>query len=108
MAALENATGKAARIFGKPEPGIFRAVLDDLGLPAASVAMVGDDPETDLAAARAVAMPTILVETGKFRHRQRERDETAETGGADLVVESVADLPGILLPDGPTGGAGGD
>ncbi len=45
----------------KPDPAIFRAALHALGLPAESVALVGDDPDKDLAGARAVGLHAIDV-----------------------------------------------
>lgn len=43
----------------KPDPGIFRAALEALGLEAAACACVGDDPERDLAPARRLGMTAI-------------------------------------------------
>jgi putative hydrolase of the HAD superfamily len=46
----------------KPHPTIFQAVLDRLGVPAESAAMVGDSPEDDLEGARALGMTAFLVD----------------------------------------------
>jgi putative hydrolase of the HAD superfamily len=43
----------------KPDPAIFRAALDVLGCTAGEAACVGDDPEKDLAGARALGMRAI-------------------------------------------------
>jgi HAD superfamily hydrolase (TIGR01549 family) len=53
-----------SRLHGKTKPHetIFRAILDRLGVPAAAAAMVGDDPEDDVAGARAVGMQAWLVD----------------------------------------------
>lgn len=88
VAALEFASGKAATVVGKPEESFFRAALRELGLEAGEVAMVGDDPESDVGGARRMGIKGIQVKTGKHR----PGDET----GADLVIESVADLPEAL------------
>lgn len=45
----------------KPDRRIFEAALAALDLPAGCVAMVGDDPEKDLAGARAVGMWTLDI-----------------------------------------------
>jgi ribonucleotide monophosphatase NagD (HAD superfamily) len=47
--------------------------------------MVGDDVEADVAGARAAGLKGILVRTGKYR-------AGTEEGGADLVLDSFAEL----------------
>lgn len=53
---LPSTTGAA-----KPDPGIFRAAIAALGLPPDRCVYVGDHPEQDLAAARAVGMRAVDV-----------------------------------------------
>lgn len=86
VAALEYASGKRAIVVGKPERSFFRLALEDLGLEAGEVAMVGDDVEADVAGARVAGLRGFLVRTGKYLPGQ-------EDGGADLVLESFATLP---------------
>jgi HAD superfamily hydrolase (TIGR01458 family) len=88
VAALEYASSTRATMVGKPEEAFFRLALDDLELEPGVLAMVGDDPEADMAGARAAGLRGIAVRTGKFR----DGDEA----DADLVVESVAELPAAL------------
>lgn len=88
VAALEYASGKQATVVGKPEEAFFRMALDDLGMEPGEVAMVGDDPVSDVAGARAAGLRGIAVRTGKYR----DGDEA----DADLVVGSVAELPAAL------------
>jgi len=45
----------------KPERAIFDAAVTRLGLPREQIALVGDDPEQDLAAARAAGLRAIDV-----------------------------------------------
>jgi putative hydrolase of the HAD superfamily len=45
----------------KPEPEIFRAALGSLGVEASRAVFVGDDPERDLAGARAAGLRAIDV-----------------------------------------------
>ena len=92
-AALEYATGREALCVGKPSPAFFAAAIGSLGVPAARVAMVGDDIETDIGGALRYGLLSILVRTGKFR------EEILAGSGItpDLVIGSVADLPDILL-----------
>jgi ribonucleotide monophosphatase NagD (HAD superfamily) len=62
-------------------------VIADLGLPAARIAMVGDDIRSDVQAAMTVGMRGVLVRTGKFR------DADLEQGiEPDLVLGSVNDV----------------
>jgi HAD superfamily hydrolase (TIGR01458 family) len=88
VAALEYASGVSATVVGKPEESFFRLAVEDLGLGAREVAMVGDDAEADVAGAQAAGLRGVQVKTGKYR--------PGEEGQPDLVLESVADLPGAL------------
>jgi HAD superfamily hydrolase (TIGR01458 family) len=87
VAALEYASGKNASVVGKPERDFFRLALEYLGLEAHEVAMVGDDAEADVMGARRAGLVGIQVRTGKWQ---------ADVDGADLVVDSIADLPGVV------------
>lgn len=92
IAGLEEATGSRATICGKPAPDYFEAALEMLGVPAARVAMVGDDVVNDVLGAQAMGMTGVLVRTGKFRRADLER-----SGGVpDHVIDSIADLPALL------------
>lgn len=46
----------------KPDPSIFQAVLDRLGVHPEEAAMVGDSPEDDVEGARALGMQAFLVD----------------------------------------------
>ncbi len=89
VAALEYASAKTATVVGKPEKSFFRLALEDSNLEAHEVAMVGDDPESDVAGAKHAGLKGVQVRTGKY-------DAEAETGRADLVLESFAELPEVL------------
>ncbi len=89
VAALEYASGKEAVVVGKPEQSFFRIALEDMGLGAHEVAMVGDDAETDVAGAKRAGLSGIQVRTGKWR-------PGSDVGEADLVLDSVAALPRAL------------
>lgn len=75
VAGLEFALGRRAVVTGKPSPVVFRQALAELRgdvnvsggprLRAGDVAMVGDDPRADVAAARRIGLRGILVLTGK-------------------------------------------
>jgi len=89
VAALEYASRKRAVVVGKPEESFFRIALEDMGLEANAVAVVGDDGEADVAGAKRAGLSGIQVRTGKWR-------PGGDVGEADLVLDSVADLPMAL------------
>jgi HAD superfamily hydrolase (TIGR01458 family) len=89
VAGLEYATGKPAKMVGKPSEAFFRAALKRLGLPPQQVAIVGDDIDSDIGGAQALGMAGILVKTGKYRRDYAERSAVKP----DLQLRSFADLP---------------
>jgi 4-nitrophenyl phosphatase len=64
VAALQAATDREPRVFGKPSPGIYLYTLPRLGVPADVIGAVGDRPETDILGAQRAGMRTIGVLTG--------------------------------------------
>jgi len=91
-AALEYASGKPARLAGKPAPEFYSWALSELGAPASEAAMVGDDLESDVAGAQRAGMAGILVRTGKFLAEEL----AASDAKPDALLDSVADLPALL------------
>ncbi len=98
VAGLEFALGRRAVVCGKPSPVVFRQAVAELRsdlaksggarLRSRDVAMVGDDPRADIAAARRAGLRGFLVLTGKVT-----ADEAAASGVvADAVVPSLAGL----------------
>jgi HAD superfamily hydrolase (TIGR01458 family) len=90
--ALEFATGRTAMIVGKPSKTFFELALDDMGLRADQVAMIGDDILTDIGGARSMGMQGILVRTGKYRK------EALDNAGIkpSFIIASIAQLQDIL------------
>jgi phospholysine phosphohistidine inorganic pyrophosphate phosphatase len=88
VAGLEYATGKAARVAGKPSPEFFQSAVRSLGLAPEVVAMVGDDLWSDVQGAQGAGLQGWLVRTGKFR----EAILTESGIHPDRVLESVAAL----------------
>ena len=88
VVALEFATGRRALTLGKPSPVVFRqavaGLVADLGerLPRSAFAMVGDDPQADVAAAQRVGLRGILVLTGKTSREDVERASSARIAQA--------------------------
>lgn len=90
-ALLEYACGIQARVLGKPSREFFARCLADLGMDPQDVAVVGDDPASDVAGARAVGAYAVQVRTGKGSLPHPERGE-GQLPAADLTIDSVADL----------------
>ncbi len=92
VAGLEEATGKTATVCGKPAEAYFSSALEQIDVPAARAAMVGDDVVNDVLGAQAAGLAGVLVRTGKFRAADLEREERRP----DVVLDSIADLPNLL------------
>jgi HAD superfamily hydrolase (TIGR01458 family) len=93
VAAFEYATGREATLVGKPSRPMFEAAARSMGLALSDVAMVGDDLQADIAGAQAIGIQGIMVRTGKFRAEELESSEVRP----DLVVDSIATLPNLLV-----------
>jgi len=101
---LEQALGRRAVICGKPSPVVFREAVNELRseiagsgrarLRAADVAMVGDDPEADVAAARRVGLRGILVLSGKVDAPPPAGRTLAPDAVAPTFAAVIAALPG--------------
>lgn len=90
VAGLEYATGREAVIAGKPSSLFYAAALASLGNPTpGDVAMVGDDPWSDVAGAQLAGMQGWFVASGKA--------DAAMVASAGITPErslgSVAELP---------------
>jgi HAD superfamily hydrolase (TIGR01458 family) len=88
---LEYATGATARVLGKPSPEFFTAPLDALGRGPDTALVVGDDLAADIGGGRSVGAATVLVRSGKG-----DRPRSGAEAEPDAVVDSVAELPGLL------------
>ncbi len=64
VAAIRAASGTEPLVIGKPEPAIFEAIMERAGVTAAETVAIGDNPETDIVAARRAGIRAILVLTG--------------------------------------------
>lgn len=74
----------------KPDPLPLQACLAELGATAEEAVMIGDS-SADVGAARAAGVAIILVPDGYT-------GDSAESLGADFVVDSVADIPTHIPP----------
>jgi len=66
VAPFAAATGQQPVIIGKPEPLLYRMALERLDCAPENCLMIGDRPDTDIAGAARLGMPTALVRTGRF------------------------------------------
>jgi HAD superfamily hydrolase (TIGR01450 family) len=89
QAFLEASGGKAAACVSKPNAFIFQMALDLLGASAETTLMIGDTPETDIKGARAMGMPSALVETGNPTDGAADYSPTVQ-------VEDLAELQALL------------
>lgn len=90
--ALEFATGKTALVFGKPSPDFFLAAVQDMQLLPQECAMVGDDIETDVDAAKKAGLYGILVQTGKFQATDLEKNYKI-----DKIIKDFNAIEAFLL-----------
>lgn len=93
VVALEYAARVEATLVGKPAPEFFRLAAGILGLPISRLAVVGDDPESDVRGARAARITAIQVETGKFDPGVAAASAPEEPHHR---IPSIADLPALL------------
>ena len=85
--ALEHASGVKAIVMGKPAQTFFDAAIDQLGINAKDVVMIGDDIVGDIKGAQDSGLKGWLVKTGKFREKDMEMNIKP-----DKVLTSVAEL----------------
>ena len=64
VAALRVASGVEPLVIGKPEPAMFQAILEATGVPADQALVIGDNPDSDVLAARRAGIRSLLVLTG--------------------------------------------
>lgn len=64
IAALRAASGVEPLVIGKPEPGIFLAILERAGIEPQEALAIGDNPDSDIVAAHRAGIGSILVLTG--------------------------------------------
>ena len=92
VTALEYATGQEATLAGKPSTMFFQGAAESMGVDLFNLAVVGDDPGTDMAGAHACDAVAILVKTGRFQGGAL----AASMPRPDLILDSVATLPAAL------------
>jgi phosphoglycolate phosphatase len=79
---------------GRPEPFLIQKAMADLGVADTAAVISAGDTAADIESARRAGVTSIGVLTG---HLTREDFQAL---GADLVLDSVADLPSHAILDG--------
>lgn len=90
--ALEYASGTKAMIIGKPSIDFLQIALDDMGLSAVEVAIIGDDIDADVGGGKQAGLKGILVKTGKYRQGYADASEVKP----DMVIDSIRSLSAVL------------
>ncbi len=88
LATLETASGGKAKIAGKPQPYVFEAGLQRLGINANEVLVIGDRLETDILGGSRAGCKTALVLTGVAARNDLETWEPSP----DVVLENITNL----------------
>ncbi len=90
VAAIARAVESKTRpvVIGKPEPHMLQIAAADMGSALERTAMVGDQVETDMEAARRAGVYRILVTTG-VPLRQ------GDAARADRIVDGLNEIPDI-------------
>lgn len=98
VAALQASSGVEPLVIGKPQPAMFRSILETAGVEPPDALVIGDNPDADIPAAHRARIPSVLVLSGIADAAQA----SALTGNRapDWVASGpaeVADLLGLSL-----------
>jgi NagD protein len=93
-AALHNATGVRAAVFGKPSVAGLQDIGAALGVPPAQMAVIGDDPALEIAMARRAGAWAVGVTTGTA-----DRAGFLAVDAGDRAQVVLDDLTGLLDQD---------
>ena len=88
LAALTATTGREPVVVGKPEPLMLELAMRQIGGSVEDTAMLGDRLDTDILAANALHMPSILVLTGVSTRAEL----AASPIQPSIVADDLADL----------------
>jgi HAD superfamily hydrolase (TIGR01549 family) len=95
---LRPALSSAGVGIRKPDPRIFRMVLDEWGLRPEQAVMVGDTPETDILGAQLAGMRSVLVTL-----RENPCNADCPDTQPDAQVDSISQLPQVITALGSRG-----
>lgn len=77
----------------KPDPAFFERIARELDLAPTAIAYVGDRVDNDVRPAHAAGMTSVFLRRGPWGWIQAG---AVDPPAADLVIESLAELPGAL------------
>lgn len=86
VAAIVAATGATPEVIGKPEPAMFRAIIEASGVDPSETVVIGDNPAADVVGARRAGCAAILVLTG-----------VADAAAVDRLTDDA--VPHAVAPD---------
>ena len=86
--SLECASGIKAMVIRKPSIHFFQIALDDMGLNANEVIVIGDDIDADIGGGQNAGLKAILVKTGKYRLNY--------VAASMIQPDSIKELPSVL------------
>ncbi|HEX3689186.1 MAG TPA: HAD hydrolase-like protein [Solirubrobacteraceae bacterium] len=93
-AAIAKVSGVRPRLLGKPSRAAVTSLQDRLGVPAAEIAVIGDDLGMDIALGKMGGARTILVRSGISG--DLDLDTIAPKRRPDAAIDGVADLLDLL------------
>ena len=94
VAALESAANTEAIVVGKPAPDLIISAMQRVGASPATTVMIGDSPVTDIAAARAAGVRSILMLTGVTNEEEAAALPTSLS--ATYVARDAEELSALL------------
>ncbi|HET7677290.1 MAG TPA: HAD-IIA family hydrolase [Candidatus Limnocylindrales bacterium] len=97
VAGLEYSAQVRALVAGKPSRTFYGEAVRRLGVPAAGVAMLGDDLWQDVIGAQRAGLRGILVLGGRHGEAELERAARDGLGGPDGMVRDLAGAVEALL-----------
>ncbi|HET6380823.1 MAG TPA: HAD-IIA family hydrolase [candidate division Zixibacteria bacterium] len=94
VAALRATTGVEPLVIGKPQPTMFQAILEAAGVAPSEALVIGDNPDSDIPAARRAGIRSVLVLTGVADARAAAALDGDRR--PDWIAEGPSDVAGLL------------
>ncbi|PLX16091.1 MAG: hypothetical protein C0601_10735 [Candidatus Muiribacterium halophilum] len=97
VALLEYASGKKAKILGKPGEQLFDSICDRFSVKRENLLMVGDDVEFDILLSQKIGVRGCLVKTGKYIESVYKKVIEDHSYYPDLEIDDFKSIKDILL-----------